>query len=76
MEVGSDSQAEADEGLLAFLVDILLFVPHLGWGGWIVLVATIILTSCGVGRRMEVGSDSQAEADEGQEGGDWMDDED
>ncbi|KAF7522269.1 hypothetical protein PCG10_007570 [Penicillium crustosum] len=34
--------------LLAFLVDILLFVPHLGWGGWIVLVATIILTSCGV----------------------------
>ena len=28
--------------LLAFLVDILLFVPHLGWGGWIVLVATII----------------------------------
>jgi hypothetical protein len=25
---------------------------------------------------MEVGSDSQAEADEGQEGGDWMDDED
>ncbi|KGO69871.1 Actin cortical patch SUR7/pH-response regulator PalI [Penicillium italicum] len=34
--------------LLAFLVDILLFVPHLGWGGWIVLAATIILTSCGV----------------------------
>lgn len=34
--------------LLAFLVDILLFVPHLGWGGWIVLVATIILVSCGV----------------------------
>lgn len=34
--------------LLAFLVDILLFVPHLGWGGWIVLAATIIHTSCGV----------------------------
>ena len=34
--------------LLAFLVDILLFVPHLQWGGWIVLVATIILVSCGV----------------------------
>ncbi|CAI7576542.1 unnamed protein product [Penicillium glandicola] len=34
--------------LLAFLVDILLFVPHLGWGGWIVLGATILLTSCGV----------------------------
>lgn len=34
--------------LLAFLVDILLFVPHLQWGGWIVLAATIILVSCGV----------------------------
>ncbi|KAJ5710961.1 hypothetical protein N7488_005117 [Penicillium malachiteum] len=34
--------------LLAFLVDILLFVPHLKWAGWIVLVATIILVSCGV----------------------------
>ena len=33
--------------LLAFLVDILLFVPHLAWGGWIVLAATIlILASC------------------------------
>ncbi|KAK1140460.1 hypothetical protein N8T08_010303 [Aspergillus melleus] len=34
--------------LLAFLVDILLFVPHLGWGGWIVLGATILLVTCGV----------------------------
>ncbi|KAK2861494.1 hypothetical protein FQN49_004145 [Arthroderma sp. PD_2] len=34
--------------LLAFLVDILLFVPHLEWGGWIVLAATIILTTCGI----------------------------
>lgn len=34
--------------LLAFLVDILLFVPHLRWGGWIVLASTIILVSCGV----------------------------
>ncbi|KAJ5116322.1 hypothetical protein N7456_000670 [Penicillium angulare] len=34
--------------LLAFLVDILLFVPHLKWAGWIVLAATIILVSCGV----------------------------
>ncbi|KAI9733402.1 MAG: regulator of ime2 [Cirrosporium novae-zelandiae] len=34
--------------LLAFLVDILLFVPHLQWGGWIVLAATIILTASGV----------------------------
>ncbi|KXT17440.1 hypothetical protein AC579_5687 [Pseudocercospora musae] len=29
--------------LLAFLVDILLFVPHLQWGGWIVLGATILI---------------------------------
>ena len=34
--------------LLAFLVDILLFVPHLGWGGWIVLVATVIHVACGI----------------------------
>ncbi|PKY04604.1 pali-domain-containing protein [Aspergillus campestris IBT 28561] len=34
--------------LLAFLVDILLFVPHLGWGGWIVLAATILLVTCGI----------------------------
>ncbi|KAH8703507.1 SUR7/PalI family-domain-containing protein [Talaromyces proteolyticus] len=34
--------------LLAFLVDILLFVPHLQWGGWIVLASTIILVACGV----------------------------
>jgi SUR7/PalI family len=34
--------------LLAFLVDILLFVPHLQWGGWIVLAATILLVACGV----------------------------
>lgn len=34
--------------LLAFLVDILLFVPHLQWGGWIVLAATILITASGV----------------------------
>ncbi|KAK2798954.1 regulator of ime2 [Onygenales sp. PD_10] len=34
--------------LLAFLVDILLFVPHLLWGGWIVLAATILITASGV----------------------------
>ena len=34
--------------LLAFLVDILLFVPHLQWGGWIVLAATILITAAGV----------------------------
>ncbi|KAF2857008.1 pali-domain-containing protein [Plenodomus tracheiphilus IPT5] len=34
--------------LLAFLVDILLFVPHVGWGGWIVLAATIIIVASGI----------------------------
>ncbi|KAF2271213.1 pali-domain-containing protein [Lojkania enalia] len=34
--------------LLAFLVDILLFVPHMAWGGWIVLAATIIIVASGV----------------------------
>ena len=34
--------------LLAFLVDILLFVPHLQWGGWIVLVSTILVLASGV----------------------------
>ncbi|KAF2867208.1 SUR7/PalI family-domain-containing protein [Massariosphaeria phaeospora] len=34
--------------LLAFLVDILLFVPHVAWGGWIVLAATIIIVASGV----------------------------
>ncbi|KAJ8098617.1 SUR7/PalI family-domain-containing protein [Lipomyces tetrasporus] len=32
--------------LLAFLVDILLFIPHLAWGGWIVLAATVIIAVC------------------------------
>ena len=34
--------------LLAFLVDILLFVPHVAWGGWIVLAATIIIVASGI----------------------------
>lgn len=34
--------------LLAFLVDILLFIPNLAWGGWIVLAATLIITACSV----------------------------
>jgi hypothetical protein len=34
--------------LLAFLVDILLFVPHVAWGGWIVLGATIIIVASGI----------------------------
>lgn len=34
--------------LLSFLVDILLFVPHLDWGGWIVLAATVLIAVSGV----------------------------
>jgi len=34
--------------LLAFLVDILLFVPHVQWGGWIVLAATVLIVASGV----------------------------
>jgi len=33
---------------LAFLVDILLFVPHMAWGGWIVLAATILIIASSV----------------------------
>ncbi|KAI5806916.1 SUR7/PalI family-domain-containing protein [Geopyxis carbonaria] len=45
--------------LLAFLVDILIFLPHLQWGGWIVLAATILsalsgIATCGI-RRQVVG---------------------
>ncbi|KAK9387875.1 SUR7/PalI family-domain-containing protein [Lipomyces mesembrius] len=32
--------------LLAFLVDILLFIPHLNWGGWIVLASTVVIAVC------------------------------
>ncbi|KAF1809895.1 pali-domain-containing protein [Eremomyces bilateralis CBS 781.70] len=34
--------------LLAFLVDILIFTPHVSWGGWIVLGATILTMMCSV----------------------------
>lgn len=34
--------------LLAFLIDILLFVPHLSWGGWIGLGSTVLITAAGV----------------------------
>jgi hypothetical protein len=34
--------------LLAFLVDILIFLPHVQWGGWIVLAATILIVISGV----------------------------
>ncbi|KAK3336897.1 SUR7/PalI family-domain-containing protein [Cercophora scortea] len=45
--------------LLCFLVDVLLFVPHMAWGSWIVLAATILvalsgLVSCAM-RRTVVG---------------------
>ncbi|TID17149.1 pali-domain-containing protein [Venturia nashicola] len=43
--------------LLAFLVDILLFIPHVSWGGWIVLASTILviaasLVTCGMRRTL------------------------
>lgn len=34
--------------LLAFLIDILLFIPHIAWGGWLVLAAEILLVISGV----------------------------
>ena len=34
--------------LLAFLVDILLFFPHLAWGGWIVLASTILILASSI----------------------------
>lgn len=34
--------------LLAFLADILLFVSHLAWAGWIVLAATVLIALSGV----------------------------
>ncbi|ODQ64267.1 pali-domain-containing protein [Nadsonia fulvescens var. elongata DSM 6958] len=34
--------------LLAFLVDILLFVPKLAWGGWVLLASTILIAISGV----------------------------
>ncbi|KIV99505.1 uncharacterized protein PV09_08810 [Verruconis gallopava] len=43
--------------LLAFLVDILLFLPHVSWGGWVVVAATAIigvsgLVTCGMRRSL------------------------
>lgn len=43
--------------LAAFLVDVLLFIPNVAWGGWIVLAATIILLiasviTCGMRRSL------------------------
>lgn len=33
--------------LLLFLVDILLFAPHLDWCGWLILVLTVLIAVCG-----------------------------
>ncbi|GMM33691.1 hypothetical protein DASC09_010160 [Saccharomycopsis crataegensis] len=33
--------------LLSFLVDILLFSPHLEWCGWIILGSTVLIAMCG-----------------------------
>ncbi|TGZ80558.1 pali-domain-containing protein [Ascodesmis nigricans] len=45
--------------LLAILVDILIFLPHVEWGGWVVLAATVLIAfagiaTCGI-RRQVVG---------------------
>lgn len=34
--------------LLAFLIDVLLFAPHMTWGSWIVLAATILIAASGI----------------------------
>jgi hypothetical protein len=34
--------------LLAFLIDVLLFAPHMAWGSWIVLAATILIAASGI----------------------------
>ena len=34
--------------LLAFLVDILLFFPHVAWGGWIVLASVILILASSI----------------------------
>ncbi|KAA8576123.1 hypothetical protein EYC84_006284 [Monilinia fructicola] len=34
--------------LLAFLIDVLLFVPHMAWGSYIVLAATVIIAASGI----------------------------
>lgn len=34
--------------LLAFLIDVLLFVPHLAWGSYLVLAATILVALSGL----------------------------
>lgn len=43
--------------LFSFIVDILLFIPHVKWGGWVVLIGTILvfigsIVSCGMRRQL------------------------
>lgn len=34
--------------LLSFLIDVLLFVPHMAWGSYLVLAATILIAASGI----------------------------
>ncbi|RDW67676.1 hypothetical protein BP6252_09072 [Coleophoma cylindrospora] len=34
--------------LLAFLIDVLLFVPHMSWGSYLVLAATVLIAASGI----------------------------
>lgn len=34
--------------LLSFLIDVLLFVPHMAWGSYVVLAATILIACSGI----------------------------
>ncbi|KAM0356074.1 hypothetical protein ACHAPU_000468 [Fusarium lateritium] len=54
--------------LLAFLIDVLLFVPHLAWGTYIVLAATILvgmsgLVTCAMRRTLISRKDRQKRID-------------
>ncbi|KAL3426079.1 pH-response regulator protein palI/prr-5 [Phlyctema vagabunda] len=34
--------------LLSFLIDVLLFVPHMAWGSYLVLAATVLIAASGI----------------------------
>lgn len=34
--------------LLSFLIDVLLFVPHMAWGSYVVLAATLLIAASGI----------------------------
>jgi hypothetical protein len=58
--------------LIAFLVDALLFIPHLRWGGWAVLAATVLiliasLVSCGLRRTLVSRKDQRKRINENAE---------